>query len=144
MSVRIEDLVPEVARKVRAALDMMKRDERLEGAGVTVAVVETRRELVTQMAYYSRGRMKPEDVRAMYKAAGLYTPTDEECRTPNTWTLASNHIGGRAADLAPVKDGKIWWTAPDNIWEIMGEIGEEAGLSWGGRWKERDLPHFEA
>ena len=37
MSVRIEDLVPEVARKVRAALDMMKRDERLEGAGVTVS-----------------------------------------------------------------------------------------------------------
>jgi len=59
-----------------------------------------------------------------------------------TWTRRSRHIGGRAIDLTlfsgknPVWDSKHYTRA--------GQIGEELGLVWGGRWKRTpDRPHFE-
>lgn len=145
MGSKLEDLDADVRAKAEAALREMRGSEKLRSLGADgVAVIETKRTLAVQMAYYARGRMKnPEDVKAMYKAAGLYTPTDEECATANTWTLKSRHLSGRAVDLAPTYKGRAWWTAPDCVWRVMGEIGEANGLAWGGRWKERDLPHFE-
>ena len=95
------------------------------------------------MAYYSRGRMNIDDVKAMYKAAGLYNLSDSEAKTCNTWTLKSKHIEGKAIDLCPVINGKNAWNADESIWERMGKIGEENGLTWGGRWEQKDLPHFE-
>ena len=146
MSNKLEDLEPVFRDKATKAFELMRSDEKLRALGVvSIIIVETRRTLATQMAYYSRGRMgKPEYVRAMYEAAGLYQPTDNECDTPNTWTLKSKHIEGRAVDLAPSRDGRsIWWDAPLSVWRRMGEIGKSAGLIWGGDWDTVDLPHFE-
>lgn len=144
MSKLIADLQPQFQTKARNAYELMQKDQDLKDMGVeAIAISETKRSLVTQMAYYSRGRMDPEDVKKMYAAAGLYDISTEEAKTPNTWTLKSKHIDGLAIDLVPVKDGKYWWTAPYLVWERMGEIGESVGLSWGGRWKTADCPHFE-
>ena len=38
---------------------------------------------------------------------------------------------------------KLQWDADDEIWHRIGEIGESLGLRWGGRWKQRDMGHFE-
>lgn len=130
--------------KARNALEAMRNSKKLKDLGVEeIAVNETKRSLAVQMAYYSRSRMDPADVRRMYAAAGLYDPSFEECRTPVTWTLDSKHIQGRAIDIVPVKNSKIWWNAPKEVWEAMGECGESAGLKWGGRWKNQDCPHYE-
>lgn len=140
----ISELDLSMQPRAKAAYEEMKKSEKLKSLGVEDIIInESKRNLAVQMAYYSRSRMAVADVKRMYAAAGLYTPTDHECLTANTWTLDSKHIQGKAIDFAPVKDGKVWWSAPATVWETMGEIGESCGLKWGGRWKNKDCPHFE-
>lgn len=124
----------------------MNNSELLKSMGVEkVAINETLRDLATQMAYFARGRMEVKYVKMYYAAAGLYEIGDVEARTVITNTLRSNHMSGKAVDFVPVKDGKLWWNAPAEVWRVMGEIGESCGLKWGGRWKDLpDTPHFEA
>jgi len=138
-------------KRVEEAISEMNNDPTLREIGVKgIIVVEGLRPLAIQMAYYSRGRMDIKDVKAMYKAAGLYTPTDSECMTKNTWTLKSKHLEGKAVDIAPSNDGKtIWWNAPLKVWARIGEIGKRHGLIWGGDYgtmpkgKARDVPQQE-
>lgn len=131
-------------KNIVAALDEMRGDEGLRVLNVTgIAVSETLRELPVQMAYYSRGRMIPMDVKAMYRAAGLYAIKDDECKKAVTWTLESKHLKGEAVDIVPTRAGVYWWNAPAAVWDRIGEIGERHGLTWGGRWKNSDCPHFE-
>ena len=145
MSKKISDLYYPMQKSVKAAIDEMNASEKLKELNIDgVAIVETKRELTTQMAYYSRGRMEVADVKRMYAAAGLYTPSETECKTKNTNTLSSKHIEGKAVDICPVRNGALFWNASSEVWEIIGEIGEKNGLKWGGRWKDfKDSPHFE-
>ena len=59
----------------------------------------------------------------------------------------SYHQHGLAADLAFFRDGKVVISERDpwamRGYELYGEIAEQAGLTWGGRWKMRDLGHVE-
>ena len=143
---KISDLELSVQPRFTKALNEMNTSEKLKELGVeSVAINETLRDLSTQMAYFVRGRMEPKYVKQFYSAAGLYEIGDVEARTICTNTLRSNHMSGRAADFVPVKNGRPWWNAPQEVWNIMGEIGEGCGLKWGGRWKDLpDSPHFEA
>lgn len=144
---KLDGLSPKFGARVSAALAEMRADRELARLGVrTIIVVEGLRELSTQMAYYSRGRMKTADVQAMFAAARLWKLSDTEAQTRVTWTLKSKHLDGLAVDLAPSKDGKtIWWSAPKEVWQRMGAIGKQFGLTWGGDWKDTpDSPHFEA
>lgn len=137
-------LVPELKQKATNAITAMRSDETLQSMGVqTVTVIETLRTLDTQMAYYSRGRMEADDVKAMYKAAGLWKISDDDARKKITWTLDSKHLRGEAIDIAPMRAGRVWWSAPQIVWERMGKIIEDNGLAWGGRWKTADCPHAE-
>lgn len=67
----------------------------------------------------------------------------------NSWTSRSLHLDGLAIDLAPVKiyelhgGNKIQWDAADPAWRVIGEVGEEFGLDWGGRWRKPDPGHLE-
>ncbi len=144
MSRNLNDLDNSIYYKAKQAIEIMQNDQTLKDAGVSnVYISETKRELSTQMAYYSRSRMSVNDVKKMYKAAGLYDISESEAKTPNTWTLESKHLKGKAIDIVPEKNGKPWWTAPESVWERIGTIGEECGMNWGGRWKTKDCPHFE-
>lgn len=145
MGKSLNELELSLQAKAIKAIAEMRIDSFLIEKGVEkIEIAETRRSLAVQMAYYSRGRMKVEDVQKMYRHAGLYNISEEEAQIKNTWTLDSKHIHGKAVDIVPVKDGKIWWTAPKEIWQRMGEIGEKYGMIWGGRWKNTpDTPHFE-
>ena len=122
--------------------------------GILTIVLETARELATQMAYYSRGRAPGELVKAYFARCGLWAITDAETQTINTQTLYSKHIDKLAIDIAPAKDGKPWWEAPlREVWEKMWRIAEEeCGLDAcaGGKWeawtrsgRPWDLPHHE-
>ncbi len=68
----------------------------------------------------------------------------------NSWVTHSKHQDGLAIDIVPyevytsgVGGDKLLWDANDKIWLRIGQIGESCGLKWGGRWKQRDLGHFE-
>lgn len=66
-----------------------------------------------------------------------------------SWVKRSRHLpNGRgkaeAVDLAPeICTREKGWAPAHPHWQKMGEIGESLGLVWGGRWKVRDLGHFE-
>jgi peptidoglycan LD-endopeptidase CwlK len=54
----------------------------------------------------------------------------------------SSHNTGLAFDVAIIKDGKLLFDGVD--FDILGTLGEELGLVWGGRNKLlRDRPHFQ-
>jgi len=116
--------------------------------GIPCAVVETRRELAVQMAYYSRGRCAAQYVKDYFKAAGLWAISDAEAVVVSTKTLDSLHILGLAVDIAPTQAGKVWYDAPAEIWSKLYVLAEdECGLDacYGGQWNswKWDRPHFE-
>lgn len=151
-------LAPEMQDKAHKMISVMESDAVIKAAGIIkILPRETLRDLEVQMAYYSRtlwnklGK-KTDDkaalifyVQELFKSAGLWVPTSEECLTPSTLTLKSKHLVGLAIDVAPSKDGLTpWWGAPRNVWQRIGEIGKSFGLKWGGDFKGlNDCPHFE-
>ena len=142
--IKLDLLADPIRSKAEAAIMQMQADAQLKELGVDrVMVVETLRDLSTQMAYYARGRMAEADAQAMYAAAGLWKIGEKEAAQKITWTLDSKHLRGLAIDIAPVKGGHVWWQAPHAVWERMGQIGESNGMNWGGRWKNKDGPHYE-
>src|SRR5678816_3456090 len=65
---------------------------------------------------------------------------------PVTWAppMRSWHNFGLAVDLVPISViAKDSWDPLNSVWMVLGLKGEELGLEWGGRWKKRDLPHFQ-
>lgn len=65
----------------------------------------------------------------------------------NARAFQSKHQYGVAADLAPVRDGKLVISERDT-WAMqaylaLGEEAEKAGLTWGGRWWFKDYGHVE-
>jgi hypothetical protein len=129
---KIEALDPCWQDAARKALAAMNADDQLHRLGAaSVIITETRRELSTQMAYYSRGRMSPDHVRAMYDAAEIpQRLTDKETQTAITWTLKSRHILGLAFDAVPLDaQGKCWWNATPIVWMRM---VCDCGIVWMG------------
>lgn len=66
-----------------------------------------------------------------------------------SWTKHSKHLDGLAIDICPYGQyslngiDKLQWDGSDPVWQRIGVIGEALGLGWGGRWKQKDLGHFE-
>lgn len=59
----------------------------------------------------------------------------------------SFHNYGLALDFVPLRGGKpVWGTAGADLelWTECGEIAEEIGFEWAGRWtKFREFPHIQ-
>lgn len=59
----------------------------------------------------------------------------------------SYHQYGLAADSAFFRDGKVLISERDpwamRGYELYGEVAEQVGLTWGGRWKMQDYGHVE-
>lgn len=81
----------------------------------------------------------------------LRTAAEHEAnlRAGTSWITRSKHLDGDAIDICPYEtwtrhgQQKLNWNAADPVWQRLGIIGEACGLVWGGRWKVRDLGHFE-
>lgn len=79
------------------------------------------------------------------------TEAEQQANIANgvSWTKQSKHLPGedglaRACDLAPQVCTTLKNWAPEHpYWKKLGEIGESLGLKWGGRWKHKDMGHFE-
>jgi hypothetical protein len=121
---------------------------RLSQEGIPYVVLETRRELSTQMAYRARGFAPVWLVKEYFAACGLWAISDAEAAKINTKTMKSKHLDGLAMDIAPAKTGEPWWGAPRELWLRMFAIAEdECGLDACAdgkfqRW-QWDWPHHE-
>ena len=65
-------------------------------------------------------------------------------------TMRSNHLVGKAVDVAPVvrfENGtvqELTWDKSHPAWKVLGELAEKWGVTWGGRWETfPDYPHLE-
>ena len=73
----------------------------------------------------------------------------EDVATGHSWIKRSLHQDGLAIDIVPYTtyqlngDDKLNWDSDDPVWQKIGAIGESLGLGWGGRWKNKDMGHFE-
>jgi peptidoglycan L-alanyl-D-glutamate endopeptidase CwlK len=67
--------------------------------------------------------------------------------TTNAGAWQSYHQYGLAADSAFIRNGKLVITEKDpwamRGYELYGQVAEEVGLTWGGRWKLLDFGHVE-
>lgn len=106
---------------------MQKKAQKLLDAalkrGIRLRITSAYRTCEEQDALYAQGRTAPGKI-VTYARCGQ-----------------SKHNHRRAFDVVELRDGKPLWENPN--WELIGSLGEKAGLAWGGRWRRRDLPHFE-
>lgn len=116
MSRRLDDLSP---RFKPLAIELLAR---CVEAGIPVLVIDTLRTPAEHAANLARGV---------------------------SWTTRSKHLDGDAIDICPFDvyqlhgPDKLQWNGADPVWSRLGAIGEQLGLRWGGRWRVRDLGHFE-
>ncbi|MFP6562284.1 M15 family metallopeptidase [Paraburkholderia sp. B3] len=65
----------------------------------------------------------------------------------NAGAFQSYHQYGLAADNAFLRDGKLVISEKDpwamRGYQLYGQVAEQVGLTWGGRWKMMDLGHVE-
>lgn len=119
----LDELLPVVAEKVNAFIQLCA-DE-----GIDLLVTSTYRDSESQTALYNQGRTTPGKVVTNAKAG-------------QSW-----HNWRCAVDVVPIRNGKPVWntTGPDGVlWNRIGELGEQAGLEWAGRWKSfKELAHFQ-
>lgn len=139
----INELTPPLAAATTCFLNLCKIHD------IDVTIIETRRTQEVQDCYYLQGRETLECVNEAREKVGLYLLSEDENKKTVTNTRKSRHFNGEAVDIAPVKNGKIWWNAPQDVWENMGSLAERVGMDWcaggyGQTWgKGWDNPHFE-
>lgn len=121
---RLSDLHPMVAVM---AEDWLRESRDL---GLDLLVTCTLRSNEEQARLYAQGRTAPGRI-VTYARAG-----------------ESYHNYGLALDFVPLIEGKPTWktTGPDlEQWMLAGELAEEHGFEWAGRWKRfREFPHIQA
>jgi peptidoglycan L-alanyl-D-glutamate endopeptidase CwlK len=115
---RWDQINPELQQRVLAIYEVMRRE------GYQMVLVE--------------GYRSPER-QAELMEKGLATRA-------GAWQ--SCHQYGFAVDSAPFRDGKLQWDMNDEwtrrAYFLYGELAEQAGLEWGGRWRSiKDYVHVE-
>ena len=114
---KLATLDPAVRKKAEKFLAKAKKK------GIHLRIVSAYRGCKEQNQLYAQGRTKPGKV-----------VTNARCGQ-------SVHNFKMAFDVVEMKDGKPDWNTPN--WNLIGQLGEAAGLKWGGRWKSfKDKPHF--
>jgi peptidoglycan L-alanyl-D-glutamate endopeptidase CwlK len=117
----LDDLRPDVKAK---AIEFLYR---CHLQGIDVIVTSTLRDLESQEALYAQGRTKKGAI------------------VTNAPPGFSYHNFGVAFDFCPILYGKCQWKN-EKLFRQCGEIGEDCGLEWAGRWmgKLQELAHLQA
>jgi peptidoglycan LD-endopeptidase CwlK len=89
-------------------------------------ITSTFRDSESQDALYAEGRTAPGAIVTNAKAG------------------ESAHNYGLAFDVVPIRNGKPVWDSKDDLWQVVGRLGKEEGLFWGGDWIHfREFPHLQ-
>ena len=116
----LDDLLPQVKIKVEQFIQACK------DKGIDILVTSTYRDMESQDALYEQGRTTPGKIVTNARAGDSY----------HNWRCA--------VDVVPIIGGKPDWDGSHPAWQQIGEIGEECGLEWAGRWKSfKELAHFQ-
>lgn len=114
---------------------------------VDFTVTQGNRTRDEQARLYGQGRTA-----AQMSAKGLNPSYARPNERQVTWTMNSNHIGGRAVDVAPYVNGGINWDENGKLgyWPKIAAAMRQAArelktpIKWGGDWEGTpDRPHFE-
>lgn len=121
MSRLLTDLDDDVRKMANRLVEDASREQ------IWLIVTQTYRTADQQQALYDRGRRTP----------GLIVT-----HAPPGYSW---HEFRRAFDVAikSFSGDKTPADVYDGPWGRIGDLGEAAGLDWGGRWKRPDQPHFE-
>lgn len=95
--------------------------EECKRRGLAVVITETLRTKERQNELYAQGRTAPGKI--------------------VTWTKNSKHMTGLAWDICKNKKGEEY--SDLKFFEECGMVAKELGITWGGTWKNKDMPHFE-
>lgn len=116
---KMTGLKPELQQKTEIIIEEMFKQ------GHAVMVFQGFRSFAEQDYLYEQGRTRPGNIVTNAKAG------------------QSRHNFGEAVDMVFMVDGKPSW-AGHHPWALMGRIGKESGLIWGGDWISFiDRPHFQ-
>ena len=116
----INDLLPNVKVRVEKFIELCDEE------GIDLLITSTYRDNESQEALYEQGRTRPGKIVTNAKSG-------------ESW-----HNYRCAIDIVPLVNGKPNWDGSDPIWKKIGELGEQAGLEWAGRWRSfKELAHFQ-
>ena len=116
----LDDLIPPAKERVERFLSLCKDND------IDLLVTSTYRDNESQQALYEQGRTTAGKVVTNAKAG-------------DSW-----HNWRCAVDVVPMVNGKPDWDGSHPIWNKVGELGEQAGLEWAGRWRSfKELAHFQ-
>ena len=116
----LDELLPEVKAKVE---DFIKA---CQHSGIDLLVTSTYRDYESQDALYAQGR------------------TTEGRIVANAKGGESFHNYRCAIDVVPLVNGKADWDGSHPVWATIGELGEQAGLEWAGKWVHfKEMAHFQ-
>lgn len=84
-----------------------------------------------------------------YRSPERQAELAREGRATLAGAWSSCHQYGLALDSAPMREGKLQWDMGDawtrRAYFLYGELAEQAGLTWGGRWTRlKDYVHVES
>ena len=115
----LSDLNPKVAALCSEFISLCKV------AGIDVIITSTFRDAEAQNKLYAQGRTAPGKKVTNAKAGQSF----------HNWRVAF--------DFVPIVGGKAIWNDND-LWLKCGEIAEDLGLEWAGRWKTfKEFPHCQ-
>jgi peptidoglycan L-alanyl-D-glutamate endopeptidase CwlK len=116
----LDELTPPAKERVEQFLQLCKEND------IDLLVTSTYRDHESQQALYEQGRTTAGKVVTNAKAG-------------DSW-----HNWRCAIDVVPLINGKPNWDGSDPVWTKIGELGEQAGLEWAGRWRTfKELAHFQ-
>lgn len=109
-----------------------KHKQLCESQGVELLIYCTLRSNEEQNQLYAQGRTAKGSIVTNARAG-------QSAHNPNA------HGQSEAYDCCPMIGGKPIWDSKHPAWAIVGSAGEEAGLTWSGRWtgKLRETAHFQ-
>lgn len=124
----LNHLFPAFRLKVEAILEQLAAYAAKHMPGCEWRLIEGFRTAEYQASLYAKGRTEPG--RTVTNCDG--------------YRKRSSHQSGLAADIAPFKNGRTWWSCPKQHWEYLGHLARLHGLTWGGDWEKlKDMPHVE-
>ena len=116
----LDELVPPAKERVERFIALCDEN------GIDLLVTSTYRDHESQNALYAQGRTK----------AGKVVTNAQGGQSYHNWRCA--------VDVVPLINGKPNWDSSDPVWAKIGELGEQAGLEWAGRWRTfKELAHFQ-
>lgn len=130
---KIEDLAKQL--QPLASKFINQANVKLASLNASVFLTCTYRDNDEQAALYAIGRSLPgKKVTNAKPGESKHNFVDAKTGKP----------AAAAFDIAIIVNGKLNWSLDHPAWQLAGELGEELGLEWAGRWtKFREGPHFQ-